>query len=258
MISDSLNSSSWGEPMPEPRNDPQTRVRNGIVRIGVVLAHGLGLSLVIQHSADILKIEAGRPAGGSVQVRLVAAPVPKPPEPRLRTVEKPVLKPPVQKKTPVLSSDAPATRAVQIAQPEVAKPVESAPPPVMPAPPVETALPAQNQAAAPVQAPPAANPTDSPRQISANELRQLGCQIPRPDYPAKARRLAQEGTVVVRLSIGADGVVGMARVYQSSGYPLLDAAALATIRAGHCQPYISAGTPRAVEATQPVAFNLND
>nr|WP_245169477.1 energy transducer TonB [Burkholderia seminalis] len=44
----------------------------------------------------------------------------------------------------------------------------------------------------------------------------------------------------------------------SSGYPLLDAAALAAIEAGHCQPYTTAGIARAVEAEQPIAFNLND
>ncbi|WP_186027554.1 energy transducer TonB, partial [Burkholderia gladioli] len=159
------------------------------------------------------------------------------------------------KTAPLLSSEAPAERSVAPAKTEPVKPVEPAPPPPVPAP---TAAPA------PAPTPPAPAPApgpnllDTPKPISSAELKQLGCRIPRPDYPPKARRLEQEGTVLVRLTIGADGAVKTARVARSSGYPLLDAAALTSIEAGRCQPYTTAGIARAVEAEQPIAFNLND
>ncbi|WP_245965098.1 energy transducer TonB [Trinickia dinghuensis] len=243
----------------------RSRIRGGAIAAAVVLAHGLGLYLAIHHSSVALKLEAGRPAGGSVQVRLIAAPAPKPavqpvvkpepkPEPKPKVVEKPAVKPVIQKKAPVLSSEAPSARTVQASQPEPAKPVEQTPPPT----PVATAAPTPAPTPAPTQAAPGPNLLDTPKQISAGELKQLGCQIPRPEYPAKAKRLEQEGTVVVKLTIGTDGAVKAAHVAQSSGYPLLDDAALVSIRAGRCQPYTAAGVPRVVEATQPIAFNLND
>jgi protein TonB len=144
---------------------------------------------------------------------------------------------------------------VEAAPQETPKPAETRPAAPAPTPhPAPDAAPAQPVA----QPAPGPNLLDAPKQISAGELKQLGCQMPRPDYPAKARRLKQEGTVVVHLSIGADGAVTSARVAQSSGSPLLDAAAVAAIRAGRCHPYETAGIARSVDATQPVAFNLND
>ena len=241
----------------------RSRIRGGAIAAAVVLAHGLGLYLAIHHSSVLLKLQAGRPAGGAVQVRLIAAPAPqtavqpvvKPepkPEPKPKVVEKPAVKPVIQKKAPVLSSEAPSARTVRTPEPEPAKPVKQMPPPK----PVATAAP--TPAPAPAPAAPGPNPLDTPKQISAGELNQLGCQIPRPEYPAKAKRLEQEGTVVVKLTIGTDGAVKAAHVVQSSGYSLLDDAALVSIRAGRCQPYAAAGVPRVVEATQPIAFNLND
>ncbi|WP_254228473.1 energy transducer TonB [Burkholderia gladioli] len=238
----------------------RSRCRRAAVALAVVMVHGLGLYLILHHSVHLIRLEADRAAGASVQVRLVAAPTPqpvakpeprpeRPPEPKPRPIEKPV----VRKTAPLLSSEAPAERSVAPAKTEPVKPVEPAPPPPVPTP---------SAAPAPAPTPPAPAPgpnlLDTPKQISSAELKQLGCRIPRPDYPPKARRLEQEGTVVVRLTIGADGAVKTARVARSSGYPLLDAAALTSIEAGRCQPYTTAGIARAVEAEQRIAFNLND
>jgi periplasmic protein TonB len=53
---------------------------------------------------------------------------------------------------------------------------------------------------------------------------------PRPMYPASARRRAQEGTVTIRVLVGADGAVEHAELAESSGVDALDDAALATVR----------------------------
>ncbi|MCH7269754.1 energy transducer TonB [Burkholderia gladioli] len=238
----------------------RSRCRRAAVALAVVMVHGLGLYLILHHSVHLIRLEADRAAGASVQVRLVAAPTPqpvakpeprpeRPPEPKPRPIEKPV----VRKTAPLLSSEAPAERSVAPAKTEAVKPVEPAPPPPVPTP---SAAPAP--APTPLAPAPGPNLLDTPKQISSAELKQLGCRIPRPDYPPKAKRLEQEGTVLVRLTIGADGAVKTARVARSSGYPLLDAAALTSIEAGRCQPYTTAGIARAVEAEQPIAFNLND
>jgi periplasmic protein TonB len=46
-----------------------------------------------------------------------------------------------------------------------------------------------------------------------------------PDYPEEAMKADEEGTVIVTLTIGPDGVSDV-RVWESSGFPDLDRAAL--------------------------------
>ena len=54
---------------------------------------------------------------------------------------------------------------------------------------------------------------------------------PQPPYPMAARRLGLEGTVVLRVVVGADGRPMSVSVLQSSGHEVLDASALETVRA---------------------------
>ena len=53
---------------------------------------------------------------------------------------------------------------------------------------------------------------------------------PPPVYPAVARRREEQGTVTVRVLIGADGSVERAEIADSSGFDSLDDAALDTVR----------------------------
>lgn len=53
---------------------------------------------------------------------------------------------------------------------------------------------------------------------------------PLPQYPSAAREQRLEGTVLLEVLVRADGRVGEARVKQSSGAPVLDEAALETVR----------------------------
>src|SRR5579872_42302 len=53
---------------------------------------------------------------------------------------------------------------------------------------------------------------------------------PAPIYPAEARRLAEHGTVLLRIKVAVDGAVEMVEVAQSSGFDLLDDEALETVR----------------------------
>jgi TonB family protein len=53
---------------------------------------------------------------------------------------------------------------------------------------------------------------------------------PAPDYPPQARREGQEGTVVVRLSVGENGRVVAAEAISPSPWPLLNEAALRAVR----------------------------
>ena len=56
---------------------------------------------------------------------------------------------------------------------------------------------------------------------------------PTPEYPARARRLGWQGTVDVDLRVGRDGAVEHVNVGRSSGFALLDAAAVTVARRSH-------------------------
>jgi TonB family protein len=55
-------------------------------------------------------------------------------------------------------------------------------------------------------------------------------RTPHPRYPELARRRGQTGTVRIEFAVAANGLVSQAEVARSSGFPLLDAAALNTVR----------------------------
>ncbi|MBU9169870.1 energy transducer TonB, partial [Burkholderia gladioli] len=133
MISDTLETRPWrgGMSGSEHLANLRSRCRRTAVALAVVMVHGLGLYLILHHSVHLIRLEADRAAGASVQVRLVAAPTPqpvakpeprpeRPPEPKPRPIEKPV----VRKTAPLLSSEAPAERSVAPAKTEPVKPVE--------------------------------------------------------------------------------------------------------------------------------------
>jgi protein TonB len=71
-------------------------------------------------------------------------------------------------------------------------------------------------------------------------------------YPSSARRLHLEGRVVVVFTLHADGSVGDLWVDQSSGVPMLDAAALDGVR--RAAPFPRPDVERRL--TLPVTFRL--
>lgn len=103
---------------------------------------------------------------------------------------------------------------------------------------------------------PAAEPVAKPAPQSAASVapRPAACDAPR--YPALARRMGQQGTVKLRLTIDRDGSVDRAEVAASSGFPMLDQAALRAARAWRFEPARREGRPVAAELVQPVEFHL--
>jgi protein TonB len=76
-------------------------------------------------------------------------------------------------------------------------------------------------------------------------------------YPKDALELGIEGTAVVRLSIGADGRITSSNVDPSSGYAVLDIAALEMVRKAH--PMVTlppALRGRSFDVTVPVAYRM--
>ena len=77
-----------------------------------------------------------------------------------------------------------------------------------------------------------------------------------PGYPETARKLRQEGTVVLEAVITSAGTVDEVRVVASAG-PLLDAAALSAVRSWHYRPATLNGRAVAVFLAVKIRFALN-
>ena len=69
-------------------------------------------------------------------------------------------------------------------------------------------------------------------------------------YPPEARRNHWEGTIVLEIEVSAENVVSEARIYRSSGYEVLDRAALRMIRSARFQ-----GGPGTLH--QPIEYKLH-
>jgi protein TonB len=163
-------------------------------------------------------------------------PKPLPPKPR---VTRPV-PPQVPQKPPVMTAmaDAPASY--------------TAPPPPTPAPPVEAAPPAPVAVApTPASAPsPAPTPVIPPR-FNANYLNN-----PPPAYPPLARRMGEEGKVVLRVFVNDHGLPEDVEIRTSSGSSRLDTTALETVRQWKFVPARRGETPIGAWVLVPISFSL--
>lgn len=142
-------------------------------------------------------------------------------------------------------------------QPVVRKPVQ--PPPVVtapsesrsafiaPAPPAPEPRPLE---AAPSSGPPGP-PSIVPPRFNADYL-----QNPAPPYPALARRLGEEGRVVLRVLVSPAGHPEQVEVKSSSGSPRLDESALTTVRTWKFVPARQGDHPVAAWVLVPISFSL--
>ena len=81
---------------------------------------------------------------------------------------------------------------------------------------------------------------------------------PPPAYPLIARRRGQQGRVLLRLEVAADGTASQAAVVRSSGVDALDRAARAAVARWRFQPARRGGRAVAATVEVPVVFRLDD
>ena len=79
---------------------------------------------------------------------------------------------------------------------------------------------------------------------------------PKPTYPAMSKRLSEQGKVVVKVLIGADGLPQKSELRQSSGFDRLDDAALATAMKWRYVPGKRDGIAEAMWFNVPIIFRL--
>jgi len=81
-------------------------------------------------------------------------------------------------------------------------------------------------------------------------------QNPPPPYPEEARRLKQEGTVLLRAEVDSQGKVASVSLARSSGFSLLDESARSTIEKWLFKPARMAGIAVSTTVEIPVQFEL--
>ena len=167
---------------------------------------------------------------------------PPPPAPKPAPVKRTVTKAP----TP-----PPAPRPMAIADPT---PAPNAPTGVLtpqpPAPPIDAPV---AETAAPAS-PPAAPPAPPSIQLPSSDADYL--QNPRPAYPAISKRLGEQGKVIVRVYIGADGLPQRAELSKSSGYDRLDQLSISTVMRWKFVPGKRNGVPTAMSYNVPFNWVL--
>lgn len=88
---------------------------------------------------------------------------------------------------------------------------------------------------------------------TADEAPEVVTRVP-PAYPSEAMKAGVQGTVVVSVLVGKDGLVKDTRV--TTSIPALDAAAQSAVRQWVFKPAKNEGKPVAVWATIPIKFTL--
>ena len=205
------------------RSQPKPPNRRRLVVLGACfVVYGLIIWLV---QSGLGKIMVDR-IKGPLETRLI--------EEQQIEHEAPPPPPPTFKGPAPVVIDMPAVNAiaeapVQATITETAKPKVEAPPPVV----------KQDVVVAPRQ--------DKRRPISA----------PDDIYPSMSKRLGEEGTVTLLLSVGEDGRVSEATIKESSGFERLDNAALTDAKKGwRFLPGTINGKPAAMQLAFRVVFKM--
>ena len=182
----------------------------------------------------------------------VDEPPPPPPEDEPPPPEEPqpdlAPPPPVAPPPPINIARTPPPIRTQATIPPPAPPVFRIPPPAPPGPPPRPA---------PPPPPPPPPPPSQARAASPQNLNSWAGRI-QSDYPSRALRAEEEGTVSMRISIGANGRVASCSVVGSSGSSALDDAACRGMeRYARYNPALNAaGNPITSTTTQSIRYVL--
>lgn len=165
-------------------------------------------------------------------------PPPRPPEPAVRTAPRPTLQslppPPATTNTEDIR---PAEAIAQAPAPKSVVPLDGE---------RATAQPSTNTTRNKA-------PVETPARFDAAYLRN-----PPPRYPPLARRLGEQGRILLRVKVDADGNPGTVEVIESSGSPRLDTAAQQTVTNWRFTPAMRGTTPIDSWVQVPIVFKLEN
>lgn len=173
-------------------------------------------------------------------------PPPKPPEP-VKPPEPPKLTPPPKTPQPVLTP--PPT-------PQPPAPATTEPPAVLAAPTAAVTAPVV-PAAAPAPPPPAPPPLPAaPAKVELPSSKADYLHNPPPDYPRMSKRLGEQGKVVLKVLIGADGLPQKVELVTTSGFERLDKSAMDAAMRWRYVPGKRGGVAEAMWYQVPIQFTL--
>ena len=216
---------------PSDLSTPQKRA----LTAAAVLAHLGGAWGLLQVDA----VQHALAPAAPLLVQWVAPPAPVPQAPPPPPAPRPKVQPTA---APVLAAaPAPApqqARSFVVPEPPT-QPAQAPQPPSPPAPPAPVAPPA---------------PPASPVTLAATDLRYT--VQPAQVYPRTSVRLGEQGTVLVRLVVDAQGLPTQVNVHKSSGHPRLDEQALQALWAARFAPYTRNGQALPWTAIAPLEYSL--
>ena len=223
--------------------------RNAVIALSVVTLHVAALwalqSGLMRKAAEII-------IPAEVLSEFLTPQPPAPPAPPT-----PPAPPPTKPAPPKPSPTPPKPRVAKPTPAPEPMPVAIADPTPAPAAPVGVVEP--QPAAKPVEAPVAAAP--APAAPPAPAIVQPSSDAshlnnPKPVYPAVSKRLGEQGKIVLRVLIGADGIPQKVEIKQSSGFERLDRQAVDTVTRWRFVPGTRNGVPEAMWYLQPINFVL--
>lgn len=197
----------------------ETRDGNGskFTKIAIVTALHLAVGAALIHNMNAKTFTMPKMVEEMVMLNIEAPkpppPPPEPPQPKQKTTTQPkIVAPQVEVEVPQQPTEAPIQATVE-------------------------PQPAADPGPATPEAPPA-NP-NAGKMFSAALADAGGCA--KPDYPAKAARAGETGTVSLALLIGTDGRVSDSKIQRSSGSRELDRAAQSALSLCKFKPAMNNG-----------------
>lgn len=166
---------------------------------------------------------------------------------RIAPIKEILKKPVTQKKKPLPPKPSmPLEKQKPMEKPKV-RPPKTPPPPVM-----ETRLDRKPED------PSASQPTKSSGETvrTLQEIKPIYRSNPPPKYPRMARRKKYQGVVILDVLVNQNGGVGDIRIFRSSGYSILDKAAINAVKGWLFEPGKRGDMPVDMRVTVPVHFRL--
>jgi len=192
------------------------------------------------------KIQARTPAKKSIETNKKPVPIKKRP-PKKKTKTKPpkkIKKTAPSQKTSIPEKNKPTTRKAKPRPPMPKQIIQSKVTPA-PAPSSETDALIQPE-----------EPEAYEEEIDFSEAVPAYRKNPSPKYPRRARRRGYEGTVILDVFVSKEGRVADMRIDRSSGYPVLDEAAVASVKKWLFEPARRGDKKVEMWVKVPVRFRL--
>lgn len=223
------------------RSTRNRRREHPLLLVLVVLAHAAGLATLAQ-----LARQPAAVTETPISVALIELPVPLPtvaPAP-----PRPVVEPP-PKPAPRPQTRAPKPAPKMVTESQTAIRTETPPPQATPEPVREAVAPTP-------PAPPARPAPETPPAVIAARFDAAYLNNPAPAYPPLSRRMREEGKVMLRVQVTAEGLPAQVDLAESSGFTRLDTAAREAVQRWRFVPAKQGGQPVAAAVIVPIVFKL--